>query len=193
MGQEARALVRVGGEVSESRVLLESEELFVRGERRVRIPFQEVRSVAVADGTLTVVWSGGEASFELGEPRASRWAERIRNPRTLGEKLGLKEGLRVGVEGVDQELLAAYGPPERDADLLFLGAESRADLERVPKLAELLAPTGGLWIVAPKGRPDPTQNDVLAAGRAAGLKDVKVAKFSETHTALKFVIPRERR
>ena len=31
---------------------------------------------------------------------------------------------------------------------------------------------------------------MLAAGRAAGLTDVKVARFSETHTALKFVVPR---
>lgn len=174
-------------------MLLESEELVVRGKPRLRIPLREVRSVAAEDGRLSVAWSGGEASFELGEPRASRWAERIRNPRTLADKLGLREGLRVGVEGVEHELLAGYGPPEPSADLLFLGAESRADLERVEALAQLLAPDGGLWIVAPKGRPDPTENDVLSAGRVAGLKDVKVAKFSETHTAHKFVIPRERR
>jgi hypothetical protein len=48
-------------------------------------------------------------------------------------------------------------------------------------------------VVAPKGRADPTERDVLAAGREAGLTDVKVAKFSDTHTAHKFVIPRERR
>jgi hypothetical protein len=165
----------------------------VRGEPRLRIPFREVRSVAAADGRLSVSWSGGEATFELGEPRASRWAERIRNPRTLADKLGLKEELRIGVEGVEHELLTGYGPPEPESDLVFLGAESRADLRRVDRLARLLAPHGGLWIVAPKGRPDPTEYDVLAAGRAAGLKDVKVARISETHTAHKFVIPRERR
>ena len=33
------------------------------------------------------------------------------------------------------------------------------------------------------------EGDVLSAGRAAGLKDVKVVRFSATHTALKFVIP----
>jgi len=50
-----------------------------------------------------------------------------------------------------------------------------------------------LWIVYPKGPKDITENDVLAAGRKAGLKDVKVAGFSPTHTALKFVIPAARR
>lgn len=35
--------------------------------------------------------------------------------------------------------------------------------------------------------------DVLQAGRQAGLTDTKVARFSGTHTALKFVIPLARR
>jgi len=34
---------------------------------------------------------------------------------------------------------------------------------------------------------------VIAAGRESGLKDVKVVGFSPTHTALKFVIPLEKR
>ncbi|PYU67269.1 MAG: hypothetical protein DMG49_19320 [Acidobacteria bacterium] len=44
-------------------------------------------------------------------------------------------------------------------------------------------------IVYPKGQKHITENDVLSAGRKAGLKDVKVVGFSATHTALKFVIP----
>ena len=31
----------------------------------------------------------GEATFELG-PKAERWAERIRNPKSLLDKLGVK-------------------------------------------------------------------------------------------------------
>ena len=50
-----------------------------------------------------------------------------------------------------------------------------------------------MWVVYPKGRTDPSEVDVLEAGKAAGLVDVKVARFSETHTALKFVIPVARR
>jgi hypothetical protein len=33
----------------------------------------------------------------------------------------------------------------------------------------------------------------MAAGKAAGLVDVKVCAFSETHTAEKYVIPRSSR
>jgi len=50
-----------------------------------------------------------------------------------------------------------------------------------------------LWVVAPKGVKEITEADVLAGGRKAGLVDVKVVRFSETHTAHKFVIPKMRR
>jgi hypothetical protein len=43
--------------------------------------------------------------------------------------------------------------------------------------------------VRPKGRPEIGEAAVMAAGKAAGLVDVKVVSFSVTHTAEKFVIP----
>ena len=52
-----------------------------------------------------------------------------------------------------------------------------------------MQPDAALWIIYPKGIREITENDVIAAIRAAGLKDVKVASFSATHTALKAVIP----
>ena len=55
------------------------------------------------------------------------------------------------------------------------------------------AANGHIWVVAPKGRQDIREADVLAAGRAAGLKDTKVARFSDTHTAHRFTIPLESR
>jgi hypothetical protein len=50
-----------------------------------------------------------------------------------------------------------------------------------------------LWIVYPKGQKSITESDVIAAGRKKGLKDIKVVGFSSTHTALKFVIPLDKR
>jgi hypothetical protein len=130
--------------------------------------------------------------FELGD-EAERWAERIENPPTLADKLGLKPGLNIGVVGLEHELLDAYGPPTDCSDLIFLGADTKEQLARVEGLVPLLARKGGIWIVAPKGRKDFTESDVLSAGRESGLTDVKVARFSDTHTAHKFVIPRAQR
>ena len=59
--------------------------------------------------------------------------------------------------------------------------------------AKSLKGAAALWMVYPKGQKQLTENDVIAAGRKSGLKDVKVVGFSPTHTALKFVIPVENR
>ncbi|PYR70118.1 MAG: hypothetical protein DMF88_03745 [Acidobacteria bacterium] len=50
-----------------------------------------------------------------------------------------------------------------------------------------------IWVIRPKGSQQISESDVMKAGKAAGLVDVKVARFSETHTAEKFVIPVSRR
>jgi len=52
---------------------------------------------------------------------------------------------------------------------------------------------GAMWIVYPRGVSAVTQQEVIAAGRALGLLDVKVVRFSGTHTAIRFVAPRARR
>ena len=83
--------------------------------------------------------------------------------------------------------------PERESDLIFLGTESIGDLGQIQSLVQFLRPNGHIWVVAPKGRQDIREADVLAAGRAAGLKDTKVARFSGTHTAHRFTIPLENR
>jgi hypothetical protein len=44
-----------------------------------------------------------------------------------------------------------------------------------------------------KGQKNIREVDVIAAGRSAGLTDNKFCRFSETHTALRFVIPLARR
>jgi hypothetical protein len=72
---------------------------------------------------------------------------------------------------------------------IFFAAESANELSQVAKLAKSLRDRAALWIVYPKGQKEVTENDVLSAGRKAGLKDLKVVGFSPTHTALKFVVP----
>jgi hypothetical protein len=74
-------------------------------------------------------------------------------------------------------------------DLIFLAVEHEDDLAAIPKSVTKLKPDGGVWVIYPKGVKTVRQIQVLDAGRTAGLKDLKVASFSPTHTALKFVIP----
>jgi hypothetical protein len=202
MGREATCRATIAGEEAEKRVLLESDELVVCGRPRVRIPFAEVTDVTAANGRLEVGFRGERASFELGR-EAERWAERIRHPPTLVDKLDLKPGARVSILGVGDETFAelvssragnvAVGTCEPGSDAVFVQVDAIEDLRRIGSLEPSLARDGSIWVISPKGRADLRESDVLEAGRAAGFVDTKVARFSETHTAHKFVIPKERR
>ena len=77
----------------------------------------------------------------------------------------------------------------KGSDAIFFGVNKEAELARLQKLKALLKPNGALWIIRPKGHPEISERATMAAGKAAGLVDVKVVGFSETHTAEKFVIP----
>ena len=52
---------------------------------------------------------------------------------------------------------------------------------------------GALWAVWAKGRKELNENHVRDAALAAGVVDVKVARFSPTHSALKLVVPKAKR
>jgi hypothetical protein len=81
-------------------------------------------------------------------------------------------------------------PGRRDFDAILLHASAPEDLDLVEDIKPSLAPRGMLWIVFPKRRPELTEMQVFAAGKAVGLVDVKVCRFSEVDTGLKFVRPK---
>jgi hypothetical protein len=71
--------------------------------------------------------------------------------------------------------------------------EAPGDLEQIDVLKHEIASDGAIWTIRPKGRSDLTEAMVIAAGREAGLTDIKIARISDTHTGMKFVIPLARR
>ena len=76
---------------------------------------------------------------------------------------------------------------------MFLAVETPAALEQIASLRDQIARDGAIWVVRPKGRDDLTEGMVIAAGRGAGMHDIKIARISATHTGMKFVIPVEQR
>jgi hypothetical protein len=202
MGNEAMCTVRFGKQESEGKALLETSEVLFRGDFRLKIPFSSIKSAKSVDGELRVQTPEGIVIFELGDA-AAKWCDKILNPKSRVEKLGVKPGARVSLLGsFDEEFLrelremdsvVTVGKAAEDAEWIFFAVDLKKHLAQVSKLAKSLKGAAALWIVYPKGRKDITETDVLAAGRKAGLKDVKVIGFSATHTALKFVIPVARR
>ena len=120
-----------------------------------------------------------------------------RKPRI--EKLGVRPGTVVLLVSVTDahfisELQAAGARITRTAapDLIFCAVDTRASLATLADLAKRMKPAGALWTIRPKGAAL-SEADVLTAGQAAGLVDVKVVRFSDTHTANKFVVRKTQR
>jgi hypothetical protein len=194
MGQELECRLLLGRRMLQGKAYLETDHLLFRGEERIKILLKDLRGVAASAGMLKLDYEGGPASFELGAA-AEKWADKILHPPTRASKLGMKPGMTVLLSGefpadflAEVEALEAGGPRAK-ADLVFLSAPGRKALAQLEILAAAVNAAGALWVVYPKGVSEIREVEVIEAGRAAGLKDVKVASFSATHTALKFVIP----
>jgi hypothetical protein len=198
MGNELNCSVRFGKQQSEGKALLETSEILFRGEFRLKIPFSTIKSAKAVDGELRLQTADGLAVFHLGAA-AEKWCGKILHPKSRIEKLGVKPEAKVSFLGeFDAEFLREVGSltksvrkekTDSDAECIFFAADSKADLVSLSKISKSMQGAAALWIVYPKGQKHITENDVLAAGRKTGLKDVKVVGFSPTHTALKFVIP----
>jgi hypothetical protein len=80
------------------------------------------------------------------------------------------------------------GKPGSRCDLIFVNAEKPSDLTRLSELKNLIEPNGAIWVVRLKGgRGVLRDTDLIDAGLAAGLVDNKIASFSETEGAMRFV------
>lgn len=126
------------------------------------------------------------------------------NPPTRPlDKLGIHPDTRIALVGLRDESFRkqlrartrhiAIGPPKTELDTILLEVKAKEDLKKLERLQCFLKPDGCIWVVWLKGREELQESDVLAAAKEAGLVDTKVVKFSETHRALKLIIPRSRR
>jgi hypothetical protein len=202
MGLEATCRARMGGRASEGKARLEESEVLFRGDFRFKVGFKDLSRVEAGGGKLQLEWPDGKAVLDLGD-KAERWAEKIRNPPSLLDKLGIKAGARVSVIGIDDrrfldEVAArtkdlSVGRTRLESDLIFVGMDDRADLPRLEKLQRAIKKDGAVWVVWPKGRREFREDDVRAYGPRAKLVDVKVVRFSDTLSALKMMIPRAQR
>jgi hypothetical protein len=118
--------------------------------------------------------------------------------KPLLDKLGVKPGSRVAVVDLDDppfmKLLrdrtkdVVMGKPRTPCDLVFMGADDERDLRRLKVIKTWIEPNGAIWVIRPKGGRGPLRDtDLIDAGLAAGLVDNKIASFSETHGAMRFV------
>ena len=201
MGAEAECSVTFNKQTSTGKALLETNELIFRGDFRLKIDLMSITALDAKSGALKIVWPGGTATLALGD-KALSWAEKIRHPKGLLEKLGIKPGQRVVVlhardEGFASQLRDAGASVStravKDADAIFLGAETLGGLAGMRQLVAHIKRDGAIWTVTPKGKTGIKDIDIIGIAKAAGLVALKVVSFSETHSANKFVIPKAQR
>lgn len=195
MGREARCGCRWNGGEGEVKVLLESNELVVRGALRRTVPRSEFREVGLVRGGLRL-GSGREAlTLLLGDQTARRWLEAMKKPPpSLARKFGLGVGTRVHLVGeVDDPALAealadtVKSPPAK-AELVLVRADREQALAAAIRVHGRV-PDGAtpLWVVYRKGSESPLgETAVRRTMLAEGFVDTKVASVSERLTATRF-------
>lgn len=207
MGYEARCesrsesldgTVRVG----EGAVLLETDELIVRGPARLRVARADIAEVSAEGDLLAIRHRDGTLSLQLGAALVAKWRDKLAEaPKSRLAKMGIKQGVCVRVDRVADPALQAElrdanasiangarrGTSADDCDVVLLGVETSADLARIGKAVERLPTGAALWVIHPKGARGVKDTDIFAHGAAAGLVATKVARYSDTHTAEKLV------
>jgi hypothetical protein len=152
---------------------------------------------------LHVTHSDGVAVLDLGDVASAKWAERIRSPRSLADKLGVKSGMRIAVLGVEDANIISdlerrgaeivTGKVPAGTPMVLWRVTRAASLTKLAGMAKSIARDGAIWVVHPRGDASIADTVIFAAAKDAGLTYTKVVRFSETDTAEKLVIPRTAR
>jgi hypothetical protein len=193
MGREAIAQCSWQGQSGEAKVLLESQEIILRGTIKARIARSEITSFAVDGETLRVTAPDGVLLAELGAKEAGKWAEALAKPApSLASKLGIgsdKPAFLLG-ETDDEALLDALAGHHRvdraeRASVIVALIDGETSLDAALELAgehRLM-----LWCVYPKGKGAVFGDSAIRAHlRGAGWIDNKSCAVSDRLTATRY-------
>jgi uncharacterized radical SAM superfamily Fe-S cluster-containing enzyme len=204
VGYEVKCRVRVvekgAAREADGTVLLETDELVVRGDARVRIKRTSIQRVARSAGTVTVTAPSATLTLTLDEAAATRWERKLRElPKRLIDKLDVKPEAAVLLIGTHDDdlcgqlaertsrLSRASGAKNRD--VVFVDVSLAADMPRIARAKAAITDDGAIWVVHPKGPTGIADTAIFAKAKALGLSATKVARVSDTLTAEKLVRP----
>jgi hypothetical protein len=209
MGYEAKCRVQVDDgsgkpRTADATVLLETDELIVRGEARIKVPRRDIKSVSRRGGVVTVTAPTATVKLTLGEPAATKWEQKLHEaPKRLIDKLDVKPNAKVWLlEIASRELEAQIAErtsevsrekSARDRDVVFVGVERDSHLPRIERAMNAMLDDGAIWVIHPKGPDGVADTSIFEKAKALNLTYTKVARVSDTHTAEKLVRPRASR
>jgi hypothetical protein len=209
MGYETKCRVRVSDdsgarEADAATVLLETDELIVRGEARIKVPRKSITAVTSRAGVLTVKSPTATIAMALGPEAAAKWKAKIEEPpKQLIDKLDVKPDAKVWLFGIDDPALIAQtkklaknttaGRSASGCDVVFVQVNDDAELDRIDRAAKAIVDSGAIWVVHPKGKSGVADTTIFGRAKQLGLTYTKVARISETLSAEKLVWPRASR
>jgi hypothetical protein len=199
MGREAICECTFAGTTAEVKALLESDELILRGNIRLRAPLRALKDVRVESDSLCFHLDKHPIQLRLGAAAAKSWAKKINSPPpSLADKLGIT-GKTVRTIGsvsdraLDSALSLAARISARNPDLILSYVDTPESLATTLREAKAqLAHSIPIWLIYRKG-PGHRLNEsaIRTTLRANGLMDTKVASVSTELTALRFSRPNE--
>ena len=204
MGYETKCRVRVieSGTTREAdgTVLLETNELIVRGDARVRVKRADIQRVARRAGAVTVTSPHTTITLSLGEPAAERWEKKLGEaPKRLIDKLDVKPGAAILLIGTHDDALRAQlaertsevsrASTAKNRDVVFVEVRGPADMARIGRADAAITDNGAIWVVHRKGPNGVADTAIFAKAKELGLTATKVARVSDTLTAEKLVRP----
>jgi len=190
--------------IAEGTVLLETDDLIVRGDARVKVPRRDIQDVSRRAGVVTITAPQATVKLTLGEPAATRWEAKLKEaPKRLIDKLDVKPNAKVWLLDVAEPELetqlaertseVSRGKSARERDVVFVGVERDAHLPRIERALNAMLDDGAIWVIHPKGRDGVADTSIFEKAKTLNLTYTKVARVSETHTAEKLVRPRASR
>ena len=199
MGREAICDCTFDGTTTKVKALLESEELILRGDIRLRAPVHALHHVRVESESLCFNLDKGPIRLDLGAAAAKSWAKKIKSPPpSLADKLGIT-GKTVRTIGpiadraLDSALTSAARISTRNPDLILAYVDTPASLAATLREAKAqLARSIPIWLIYRKGSGHSLNESAIRTTiRANGLMDTKVASVSAELTALRFNLPKQ--
>lgn len=197
MAMESACKLQVGRDHYDGKVRMEADYIDFAGQTKFRFRISEMTAPKRQDLTIQFGFHGHAVTIELTTERAvQNWIDYIQNPRTLADKLGVKDGHTIRLMNLDDsELLVSLQTKNTKlvshttsrCDMVMLGVERSSELRQLEDLSENLRPNGAIWVVLPKSGRTVTKANVVAAVREAGLNHVEVVDYSETQAAHKIV------
>jgi hypothetical protein len=201
MGREALCECTFGDTTASVKALLESEELILRGDIRVRAPLHTLKNVRVEEECLCFHLDRQHPiRLRLGTKTAESWAKKIKSPPpTLADKLGITGKILriigpISDRALDSAICSAALVRAENPELILACIDTPETLATTLRDARKQLARGiPIWLVYRKGSGHPLNEAVIRTTlRAQGLMDTKVASVSSERTALRFNLPKSR-